>query len=66
MSLNISLVLPCYNEEKNIAFLCSEFLNLPFENERAELILVNNGSTDNTKKKLKKPLIKMIHQLLFV
>ena len=35
--------------KKNIAFLCSEFLNLPFENERAELILVNNGSTDNTK-----------------
>ena len=58
MSLYISLVLQCYNEEKNIAFLCSEFLNLPFENERAELILVNNGSTDNTKKEIEKAVNK--------
>ena len=49
MSFNISLVLPCYNEEKNIPFLCKEFLDLPLQNYRAELILVNNGSSDNTK-----------------
>ena len=50
MSVNISLVLPCYNEEKNIAFICSEFLDLPLQNYNAELILVNNGSDDDTKK----------------
>ena len=54
MSTNLSLVLPCYNEEKNIAFLCSEFLSLPFEDITAELVLVNNGSEDVLGKKLKK------------
>jgi len=52
MSYNISLVLPCYNEEKNIPFLCKEFLDLPLQNYNAELILVNNGSTDNTKSQI--------------
>ena len=49
MSIKLSLVLPCNNEEKNIAFLCDEFLNLPFEDYKAELVLVNNGSNDKTK-----------------
>ena len=53
MSFNLSLVLPCYNEEKNIPFLCEEFLKLPFENYKAELILVNNGSNDDTKNQIK-------------
>ena len=48
MSVNFSLVLPCYNEEKNITLICSEFLDLPLENYIAELILVNNGSDDDT------------------
>jgi len=52
MSINFSLVLPCYNEEKNIIFLCKEFLKLPIKNYKAELILVNNGSTDNTKSQI--------------
>jgi polyisoprenyl-phosphate glycosyltransferase len=54
MSIKLSLVLPCYNEEKNIAFLCDEFLNLPFEDYKAELILVNNGSNDKTKYEIEK------------
>ena len=49
MSVNISLVLPCYNEEKNIVLICDEFLNLPLQKYNAELILVNNGSDDDTK-----------------
>ena len=52
MPFNFSLVLPCYNEEKNIPFLCKEFLDLPLQNYSAELILVNNGSTDNTKSQI--------------
>jgi len=54
MSINISLVLPCYNEEKNIAFICNEFLDLPLEKYNAELILVNNGSDDGTKDEAEK------------
>ena len=52
MIKNISLVIPCYNEEGNIDKLverCNQFLLL----DNAELILVNNGSTDNTKDKIK-------------
>ena len=49
MSVNISLVLLCYNEEENIVLICNEFLDLPLQKYNAELILVNNGSDDNTK-----------------
>tara|TARA_B100000941_G_C28488256_1_gene546299 strand:+ start:882 stop:1598 length:717 start_codon:yes stop_codon:yes gene_type:complete len=56
MSINFSLVLPCYNEEKNIAFLCKEFLELPMDKYKAELILVNNGSNDSTKFEIEKAI----------
>ena len=49
--MNLSLVVPCYNEEGNIKNLiekCEKFLS----NQKHELILVNNGSTDNTEKKI--------------
>ena len=52
MSINLSLVLPCYNEEKNISILYKEFLNIPFQGIEAELIFVNNGSDDNTSKEI--------------
>ena len=51
MSINFSLVLPCYNEERNIMPLYQEFSKFPLKNEKCELIFVNNGSTDNTGKK---------------
>ena len=56
MFVNLSLVLPCYNEEKNIDFLCKEFLSLPLKDYSAELILVNNGSKDNTKIEIQKAI----------
>ena len=46
-----SLIIPCYNEEGNIDNLvrgCSNFLLF----DENELILVNNGSIDNTKSKI--------------
>ena len=49
--MEVSLVIPCYNEEGNIETLikkCKNFLS----NDNHELILVNNGSTDNTEKKI--------------
>jgi glycosyltransferase involved in cell wall biosynthesis len=48
MLVNFSLVLPCFNEEKNIPFLYKEFLQIAFNKYNCELIFVNNGSTDNT------------------
>ena len=54
MSTNISLILPCYNEEKNIFFLWEEFTKLPIKKYTAELIFVNNGSTDKTESEIDK------------
>ena len=56
MPYNLSLVLPCYNEEKNISILCEEFLKLPFQDIQAELILVNNGSVDQTFMEIKEAI----------
>lgn len=58
MSINISLILPCYNEEKNIPLICDEFLELPLQEYSAELILVNNGSDDDTKSVAEKAIKK--------
>ena len=46
----LSVVVPCYNEEENIPLIISMFeeIILSFEGE-IEVILVNNGSTDNSK-----------------
>jgi glycosyltransferase involved in cell wall biosynthesis len=48
MSINLSLILPCFNEEKNIPYLYKELIEIPFNHINSELILVNNGSTDST------------------
>jgi len=58
MTIDFSLVLPCYNEEKNIFFICDEFFNLPTQNYNVELILVNNGSTDKTGHEIEKVIKK--------
>ena len=44
---NLSIVVPCYNEEKNIPSLISAFSHA-IGNENIEVIMVNNGSTDNS------------------
>ena len=54
MTINFSLVLPCYNEEENISLLYKEFSQIPLDQFRAELILVNNGSKDGTQKEIEK------------
>lgn len=54
MTINFSLVLPCYNEEENISLLYKEFSEIPLDQYRAELILVNNGSKDGTQKEIEK------------
>lgn len=50
----VSTVIPAYNEEGNIDELCLQFdkmlKNAPFE---AELVFVNDGSTDRTLEKIK-------------
>ena len=45
----LDIVVPCYNEEKNIPLILEKFNNV-IKNEEIEVILVNNGSTDNSAK----------------
>ena len=50
--MKFSLVIPCYNEEK-IPLLLRKYRKF-LSDKKNELILVNNGSTDRTKKVINK------------
>ncbi len=47
MSISLSIILPCYNEADNLPLLLEAYRQV-WEDLPAELILVDNGSTDNT------------------
>jgi len=51
--MNYSLVIPCYNEEKNLPILINKYKKFLI-NPRNELVLVNNGSVDDTEKFFKR------------
>ena len=59
MSKPFSIVIPIFNEEKNIVFLLKS-LNDLLKNlsKKCEVIAINDGSSDNTLKELKKELKK--------
>ena len=61
--MDLSIIFPCYNEEKNLDLLIKKIISTKKKNKKIkiEFILVNNGSTDNTFKKLKK----LNHKKLF-
>ena len=61
----LSVIVPCYNEERNIPYIVSKFekIILDFDKE-IEVILVNNGSTDNSKKVFKKVVSKTAKNIL--
>lgn len=44
----LSVIVPCYNEEKNIPLILGKFDKI-IKRTDIEVILVNNGSTDNSK-----------------
>ena len=53
----LSIVIPCFNEEKNIKSILDKF-NKFSDNKKFELVLVDNGSSDNTWKYIKECLPK--------
>ena len=53
--MKLSIVIPCYNEEKNLSLILEKFQEV-ITDENMEVILVNNGSSDNTAKKLEELL----------
>ena len=44
--ISLSLIIPCFNEEENLSILIENLLEI--EDNFHEIIIVNNGSTDNT------------------
>ena len=52
--MNISVVLPCYNEQDNIAELCKRLINTFNKNklDLDKIILIDDGSNDDTWKKI--------------
>lgn len=51
--MNLEIVVPCYNEEKNILKYYNE-INKHLKNIDFNIIFVNDGSSDNTLKEIKK------------
>ena len=47
--IRYSLVIPCYNESDNLHVLINRLKTLLRSRENVEVVLVNNGSTDNTR-----------------
>lgn len=45
----VSIVIPAYNEEKNIILTLKSLTELIYPKNKLEIIVVNDGSTDNTK-----------------
>lgn len=47
--MKLSIIVPCYNEEKNIPLILERFSEV-IDRDDVELLLVNNGSLDDSKK----------------
>lgn len=47
--IKLSVIVPCYNEEKNIPLILEKFSKV-IKTEDIEVVLVNNGSSDNSEK----------------
>ena len=58
--MKYSIVVPCFNEEGTIKLILERTKNL-FLDKNIELILVNNGSTDNSKKILAELIVNYPH-----
>lgn len=55
--MKLSVVIPCYNEEKNIPLILERF-NDVINRDDIEIILVNNGSNDNSARVLAELVLK--------
>lgn len=49
----LSIIIPCYNEEKNIHLIVEKLKDV-LNKKEFELVLVDNGSADNTQQEIKK------------
>lgn len=60
--MRYSVIVPVYNEEENIDRLIESLLKLEVSNFSYEILIVDNNSTDNTVKKIKKYPVKLLEE----
>jgi glycosyltransferase involved in cell wall biosynthesis len=58
MAPALSIILPCYNEEGNIPLILETFRKKLVDRNDIEVLLVNNGSTDDSKTVFNRELVK--------
>ncbi|MFM7089108.1 MAG: glycosyltransferase [Candidatus Paceibacterota bacterium] len=51
---SVTIMVPCWNEEKTVARTVESLLNLNYPKDRLTLFLINDGSTDGTHEVIKK------------
>ncbi|MBX4189390.1 glycosyltransferase family 2 protein [Candidatus Parcubacteria bacterium] len=49
---SVTIIVPCYNEESTVASTIRSLLSLQYPKDKLKLIVVDDGSTDNTQKSL--------------
>lgn len=54
-AIRITLLFPCFNEEKNIPFLYKRLMEIVGNDPTYELLFVDDGSTDGT--------LRLLHEL---
>src|SRR5581483_5138522 len=45
---SVAIIVPCYNEERGIAATLQSLLKLEYPEDKLEIIVVDDGSTDKT------------------
>ena len=63
---SVAVIVPCWNEESTIAATAESLLALDYPAHKLEIILVNDGSTDNTRAAMDRfdahPQVRVIHK----
>jgi glycosyltransferase involved in cell wall biosynthesis len=62
--MKLSIIIPVYNEEKTILEVIDRVLSTDISNTKKEIIVVDDGSSDGTREKLKKIKFKNVRVIL--
>lgn len=61
-----AVIVPCWNESSTVAATCESLLALQYPKDKLEIVLVNDGSTDNTAEIMNQyalnPQVRIVHK----